>query len=169
MPSSIKSLESTLLKDILSNDYTDKTVVDVWAGCRQKCDLLKWTVDKIIWVEVFEPYIEQYKLEDKYDHIINKDVMSCYRELDVWDIRIFWDILEHLSVSDAQRIIRYLQSEQKIIYIQVPYMYPQDEAFWNKYEIHLQPDLTEEVFNERYPWFVLLARDTEVWLYKFTP
>jgi hypothetical protein len=48
-------------------------------------------------------------------------------------------------------------------------MYPQDEAFWNKYEIHLQPDLTEEVFNERYPWFELLARDTEIWLYKFTP
>jgi hypothetical protein len=38
-------------------------------------------------------------------------------------------VLEHLSVKDAQEIIEYLKENKKVIYVQVPYMYPQDEAF----------------------------------------
>ncbi len=168
MPSSIKSLESILEKDFLENySYKQLTVIDVWAGTWQKSDLLKKYTWKMIWVEVFKPYIEQNLLEEKYDTIINEDIMDIYDKLE-WDIRIFGDVLEHLSVEDAQEIINYLKDKWVIIYIQIPRMYPQWIEFWNKYEIHLQPDITKEVFNERYPWFELLWEDSEIGLYKFT-
>lgn len=168
MPTSIKSLEWVLREDFINSWYTGLSIVDVWAGTWQKCDLLRDLSEMIYGIEVFQPYIEQNNLYAKYNSVLNENIMDIYKKIK-WKVWIFWDILEHLSVKDAQEIIEYLKRKQYIIYVQVPYMYPQDEAFGNKYEIHLQPDLTEENFNERYPWFVLLARDTEIGLYKFTP
>lgn len=168
MPTSISSLEWTLKQDFIDSWYSCLSVVDVWAGSWQKWRLLREHTDMMYAIEVWKPYIEQYNLYDLYNSVLEENVMDIYKKVKgkVW---IFGDILEHLSIKDAQEIIEYLKKNWYIIYVQVPYMYPQDEAFWNKYEIHLQPDLTEENFNERYPWFKLLARDTEVGLYKFTP
>lgn len=167
MPSSIASMESLLKQNFIDSWYTGLSIVDVWAGSWQKWKLLRDVSDMIYAVEVFQPYIDQYQIGNIYNSVINENIMDIYKKIKakVW---IFGDILEHLSVNDAQEIIEYLKRKQYIIYVQVPYMYPQWEEFWNKYEIHLQPDLTEENFLERYPWFVLLGRDTEVWLYKFT-
>lgn len=168
MPTSISSLEGILKQDFIDSWYSCLSVVDVWAGSWQKWRLLREHTDMMYAIEVWKPYIEQYNLYDLYNSVLEENVMDIYKKVKgkVW---IFWDILEHLSIKDAQEIIEYLKKNWYIIYVQVPYMYPQDEAFGNKYEIHLQPDLTEENFNERYPWFKLLARDTEVGLYKFTP
>lgn len=166
MPTSIKSLEWVLLEDYVSN-HNNSIVIDIGAGTGQKSDLLRRFTKQIVWVEVFHPYVEQYNTKSKYDVLIEDDIMNVYKDI-VGDVWIFGDVLEHLSVENAQEIISYLKDKWVVIYVQVPYMYPQDEAFGNKYEIHLQPDITEEVFNERYPWFKLLSRDTEVWLYKFT-
>lgn len=168
MPTSIASLEPLLKQDFIDSWYTWLSIVDVWAGSWQKGKLLRDLSEMIYAVEIFKPYIEQYKIDNIYNSVINENIMDIYKTIKakVW---IFWDILEHLSVEDAQKIITYLKNRDYIIYVQVPYMYPQDEAFGNKYEIHLQPDLTEENFLERYPWLKLLGRDTQVWLYKFTP
>ena len=42
--------------------------------------------------------------------------------------------------------------------IGVPFLYPQDELYGNPWERHIQADLTEELFNERYPGFKMLVR-----------
>lgn len=168
MPTSIKSLEGVLRQDFIDSWYTGLSIVDVWAWTWQKCDLLRDLSEMIYWIEIFEPYIQQNNLHDKYNSVINQNIMDIYKKIK-WKIWIFWDILEHLSVDDAQEITTYLKNKWYVIYIQVPYLYPQWIEFWNKYEEHLQPDITEEIFNERYPWFKLLARDTEIGLYKFTP
>lgn len=168
MPTSIKSLESILRKDFIDSWYTWLSIVDIWAWSWQKWLLLRDLTDMMYAVEVWKPYIDQYNIGSIYNSVLNENIMDIYKKIK-WKVWIFGDILEHLSVKDAQEIIEHLKSHWYIIYVQIPYMYPQDEAFGNKYEIHLQPDLTEENFNERYPWFKLLARDTEVGLYKFTP
>ena len=38
--------------------------------------------------------------------------------------------------------------------IAIPYQYKQGEIFNNKAEIHIQDDLTPELFDERYPGYI---------------
>lgn len=61
------------------------------------------------------------------------------------------DILEHMTVDDGQVLLKRLVQHCRELIVIVPYEYPQHELYGNKYEIHLQPDLTLENVPERYP------------------
>ena len=43
----------------------------------------------------------------------------------------------------------------------VPFMYPQGEIYGNPYEVHIQEDLTLEVFDQRYPGFKPIFIDSK--------
>ena len=73
-----------------------------------------------------------------------------------YDLIIFGDVIEHLSVPDAQRVLAYARPRCRDMIVAVPYLYPQGPAYGNPYEIHLQPDLTAERFRQRYPGFEVL-------------
>lgn len=68
------------------------------------------------------------------------------------------DILEHLSVKDAQMTIAYAKDHCDMLVIAIPYQLEQ-EANDNPTELHIQPDLTNEIFNERYPGFTLFCNN----------
>ena len=85
-------------------------------------------------VEVWEPNIRTHNLND---------------------LVIFGDILEHLPVKEAQEVIEYAKEHSDMIVAAVPYKFPQDEIYGNPYERHIQDDLTEDVFMERYKGFTL--------------
>ena len=93
-----------------------------------------------------------------------KQIIHMYRE--VWcadianfkpkryDLIIFGDVIEHLEVREAQKVLETVECTDMIV--AVPYLYPQGILYGNPYEIHRQPDLTAEVFAERYPGFEVL-------------
>ena len=103
-------------------------------------------------VEIFAPNIQQEKLREKYTQVYHADI----RDFDlphIYDLIIMGDVLEHLSIEDAQIVLEKLKANTEYLLVAVPYKLPQGELYGNKAEIHLQPDLTIESFDELYPGF----------------
>lgn len=104
-------------------------------------------------VEVWEPNILGHHLKDKYRMVIADDIRNV--EYIHYDLVIFGDIIEHLTVEDAQRVIEYAKQHSDMIIVAVPYQFKQDAMYGNPYERHIQDDLTEDIFMERYKGFTL--------------
>ena len=105
-------------------------------------------------VEVFEPNIRDNHLEEKYNRVFNMNIKDCAYLY--YDCIIFGDIIEHLTVEDAQRVLKYAEEHSKHIIVAVPFLFKQGELYGNKYEIHIQDDLTKKLFDERYPGYEVL-------------
>ena len=132
------------------------TVLDVGA-----CDgvwakfLLSLDPDIIIdGVEAYELNVIMHSLHRFYRNVYTMDI-DDYRYAH-YDMIIFGDVIEHMTVEKAQRVLKYAWDRCDDMIIGVPYMYPQDELYGNPYEVHKQPDLTPEIFDERYPGFELI-------------
>ena len=69
------------------------------------------------------------------------------------------DVLEHIPKYEAMNLVDRINSAGKKCLIAVPYLYEQGEYDGNVHEIHHQPDLTNEIFLERYPSMCLLFKD----------
>jgi SAM-dependent methyltransferase len=140
--------------------FIDKTVskkskiLDVGPGNGTYSALLKPLGYELDCLEIFEPYIEKYNLSEKYNKVILGNIV--YFDIEDYDFIILGDILEHLSREDAKNILNRLKDKCKELIVVVPYYLPQDEVFGNKYEIHLQPDLDDEIMAEHYPMLEMI-------------
>ena len=97
--------------------------------------------------EVWEPNIKW--LQGKYDKIFHCDIDKL--EYGFYDVIIFGDVLEHMPVRNAQRVLAYADEHSTDYIVAVPYNYYQGAIYGNPFERHLQPDLTPEIVLERYP------------------
>lgn len=102
-------------------------------------------------VEIFRPYIKKHKLDEKYRKVFQENI--CLFKYDYYDLIIFGDVLEHMSVKAAQEVIAYAKPRCKNMLIAVPFESEQGAIRNNPWEVHIQPDLTPEKFEERYPGF----------------
>ena len=141
----------------LKDNFSDMSkVLDVGAGCGTYYNYLHDYFKHIDAVEVFKPNIDNYNLEMYYDNVYNVDILDFkYNKYD-YDIIIFGDVLEHLSVEDAQNVLNYALDRCEEVIVAVPYELAQGVVEDNVYEIHKQPDLTPENVLERYPNLQLL-------------
>ena len=105
-------------------------------------------------VEIFQPNIKEHRLLEKYNRCICMDIADY--NFPYYDLIIFGDVIEHMTVDKAQRVLGYARNRCKDMIIGVPWLYPQGELYGNPYEKHLQADLTEELFNKRYPGYEIL-------------
>jgi hypothetical protein len=71
---------------------------------------------------------------------------------DRYDLVLMGDVLEHLSVSDAQELIGRMSNVREVM-IAVPFEYPQGPWGGVESERHIQDDLTHDIFMQRYPGF----------------
>lgn len=146
------------VKEYLKGKFTENArILDVGAGCGTYYNLLSDYFKEIDGVEVFEPNIKHYELDKKYNHVYNKNITDF--KYDFYDIIIFGDIIEHLDIKEAQKVLKYAYSSCKEMIVAVPYMCEQGEYGGNIYEIHKQDDLTKENMLERYPMLKLLYAD----------
>ena len=111
-------------------------------------------------IEVWRPNVQKYLLYDKYTNLFVKNITEFNYPRN-YDVVIFGDILEHLEVEEAQKVLETAQLHSKEVIVAVPFLYPQGEKDGNKYEIHKQADLTEEIFAQRYPAFEQLWPNTK--------
>jgi len=105
-------------------------------------------------VEAWKPYIVKYKLNDKYRKITHASIVD-FDDFD-YDVVVMGDVLEHLTVEDGQKVIKKVYPRCKEFVVAVPFLLKQDAIHGNPYEIHVQPDLTPELFEKRYPGFKAL-------------
>lgn len=158
MPYSYNKYKQEIKESMLENINSRSNILDVGAGSGCYGDMLFGEFNKIDALEIFPDYIEMFKLKEKYDNVIVGNIISF--NFINYDFIIMGDIIEHLSVTDAQSILSQIEEEKKAVLVSVPYLYEQGESFGNIYETHLQPDLTLEVMSERYSHLSLLYGDS---------
>ena len=152
------------IKDYLKRQYKgDIKVLDVGAGSGTYYNLLGKYFPNIEAVEVFKPNIEKYALESKYKRVYNANIVDF--KYDFYDLIIFGDIIEHLEVEEAKKVLEYAKDRCKELIVAVPYCYEQGEVDGNIYEIHKQSDLTPQIMSERYPYLQLLYGNNEYGYY----
>lgn len=135
----------------------ESKILDVGPGSGTYWSLLHEKFENIDGVEIFAPNIEKFQLKNKYKNIFNCDIKDF--KYTYYDLIIFGDVLEHLTIEEAQKVLDYAYTRCWNLIVAVPYMYEQGICEGNIYEIHKQPDLTPENVLERYPKLKLLYGD----------
>ena len=168
MPTSYNYFKKEIQQYIVAHCHPYARILDVGAGCGTYSDLLKdYDVGDIDAVEIWQPYIDQYKLNEKYTYVYNKDIRNFSEEfLSSYDFIILGDVLEHLSHEDATELLAKLDRNQKKYVVAVPYSMEQGEYEGNVHETHLQPDLTPENMSTKYPNLELLYSNQWYGYYK---
>ena len=116
-----------------------RSVLDVGAGAGMWIDALAhrapgpqhWTA-----LEVWEPYISQFRLTERYSAVLLDDARSA-RLPDV-DLAIAGDVLEHMERSDSEVLLERLLHHARHVLVSVPIIhYEQGALEGNPYETHV--------------------------------
>ena len=101
-------------------------------------------------IEIFEPYIEKYSLNDHYKKIIVADIREYdLSDLGRFDIAIAGDVLEHMTAEEAVAVVDKLKSVADTVIVSIPIgHHPQGECEGNPNEAHIVDDWTDERFRE---------------------
>ena len=99
-------------------------------------------------IEIFAKNIIRHDLMSKYRHIVHGDIRKY--QYDYYDLIIFGDVLEHMTVQEAQEVLRYAIPRCRDLIVAVPFQWVNRSHYGNKYEIHIQDDLTPKNVLERY-------------------
>ena len=138
---------------IRQNIPHNETILDVGA-CDGKWRYLLYDYPYMDAVEIFEPNADS--IRHMYRNMYNGDILD-YR-YEHYGLVIFGDMLEHMTVENAQKVLRYAEEHADNILVVVPFKYEQDAMYGNEHERHIQSDLTPKLFNKRYPGYEVLIR-----------
>jgi hypothetical protein len=145
------------MREYVTNTYPkDWSVLDIGCGHGHYAKLLKhhFSVKNFDGIEVWEPYIQEYNLNNLYTNIYNVNILNF--NFNYYDLIIMGDVLEHLSRDDGVNLINKLASKCTELLVIVPYYLPQDIVNDNVYEVHLQPDLDDDIMSQYYPSLELI-------------
>lgn len=146
MPYSDRSLRPWIASRLRDLGVMTDSVVDVGAGAGTARGFYgrlfpgaRWTA-----IEVWEPYVTEFRLEDRYDRVIAADVRHI--EFPAAGLVLFGDVLEHMPADDAVRVWDRARAVSSWLVIGVPVLdYPQGEVCGNPYEAHQHQWTTESV------------------------
>ena len=116
-------------------------------------------------VEVFHPNIINHRRCDLYRNVFWKNIVD-FDWYTHYDVIIFGDVIEHLSVEDARKVIGYAWPRCHEMIVSVPFKFKQGAIYGNDYERHIQDDLTHDLFMERYHGFEVLHQEFNYCYYK---
>lgn len=133
---------------VKSNFEKGSSCLDVGACDGKWSDLLGdyLTMDA---VEIYAPNVQKHKLIQKYKNIFITDIRSF--KYSHYDLIILGDVLEHMTVEDAQKVLDYAWDRCDDLIVAVPYQWVNRSHYGNPWEVHVQDDLTPENVLERYP------------------
>jgi len=152
-----------------------------------KDEIVKWIKDRFpegstcldvgacdgIWSDLLRHHLEMYACEiwkPNVDRIASKYEVVFWTDISLlfypyYDLVIFGDVLEHMSVEKAQKVLEYAKDHCKDYIVAVPFMYSQGELYGNPYEKHIQNDLNDKTIAERYPQLELILKPTNDYAY----
>lgn len=127
-------------------ELNPKTVLDVGAGQGVYLNLIRESLGQnviVSAVEVWKPYIDQFNLQNRYDHLYPIDVREMI-DFD-YDLVILGDILEHMTELDAIALWDRISKKARYAIISIPIIhYHQDAINGNPYEVHVDEDWNTE-------------------------
>jgi len=162
MPHSSTDFKLEIQSHLDKNFSRDIKILDVGPGAgmyghllSKYSNVLNYSLGfKLDCLEIYPPYIEKYNLKDVYENTFEGDI--CSFDFTNYDYIILGDILEHLTIKDAQRVINKINDNKIKCMVAVPYLSKQGKHEGNIYETHLQEDLTPKIIKQRYPSLKLL-------------
>ena len=144
---------------VRENFPTDASILDVGA-CDGK------------WKKLLPEYENFDAVEAWWNNIAN---LGAYRkafhadirefEYEWYDLIIFGDIVEHMTAAEAKKMLDYAAPRCRDMIIAVPFLYKQGAIHGNPYEVHVQDDLTAELFEKRYPGYEVLCAAAKNYCY----
>lgn len=153
------------ITDYLKERFDENaSILDVGAGEGLYLEYLQPYFKNIEAIEIYKPNITRYHLKKRYKKVYNEDI-RCFT-YDYYDIIIFGDIIEHLEVNEAQKVLEYALDRCQEMIVAVPYLNPQGIEEGNIYEIHKQADLTDKIMRERYPYLKNVYKTSYYGYYK---
>jgi len=142
-------------------------VLDVGAGAGKGATVFGPPLSREVHgLEIFRKYIDEFDLRTKYAEVFCGNIMDwspC--QLSKYDLLVAGDVLEHLTIDDARKLIRNCQLSGCSMIVQVPFLYEQGPENGNEYERHIQPDLTRDLMAVRYPMLFEVLADPRLGLY----
>ena len=162
---SINYGKAEIIMLILNEVPRDEVILDVGA-CDGKWHKMLGPYYTMDAVEIFTPSIEVYGLESKYRKVYNCDIKDLkYKH---YGCVVFGDVIEHMTVEDAQKTLEYAKKHADLVVVGVPYLWPQGRCYGNAWEEHIQEDLTHDLFMERYPGFELFMKQENYGWYTYS-
>jgi SAM-dependent methyltransferase len=121
-----------------------KRIVDFGCGEGLYHKIMQPHLPDVHWtgVEIWEPYVDQFQLRDKYDRIVLADCRTIdWADLGAVDLAIFGDILEHMTQEEAAAVVTRALAVASYVVISIPVVHlPQDAQHGNPYEVHVKDD-----------------------------
>ncbi len=160
MPTSSKygKLYSALMIKKLRELLPVQSILDVGVGKGTYFDILSPHLENIKWsgIEVWEPYIERYNLEKKYQILISQDVRQIdFSQGPYYDLTLFGDIIEHMTKKEAQILINAVIPKSNLIMISIPIIpFPQVAVEGNPFEEHIKEDWSHGEVLESFPHII---------------
>lgn len=115
------------------------SVLDIGPGAGTYAKLLRPHLPGTeMWgIEVFEPYVERYGLNDLYDRVLVTDARTA--PFPTVDVVILGDVLEHMQLTEAVEVWhRALRAARMAVFASLPIIdYPQGALEGNCHETHL--------------------------------
>lgn len=151
----------TTIQHILSKT-TVNNVLDIAAGAGTYYNIYSrdnkflthanWTA-----IEVWQPYIEDYKLTSLYETVILSDArLVNYGELPKMDIVFAGDVLEHMTKEEALTLAENVLNSHRCLIVSIPVVHwPQGDLEGNPYEIHVKDDWSDKEVREAFGGYIL--------------
>ena len=121
-----------------------KTVLDLACGYGLWGHIIRAAADNggtdcyLVGCDIWRPYLAISKKYKAYDDFVLCDVKHLPFNDHSVDFAVSFEVIEHLSKTDAYNYLRQLKSISKKVLISTPAgYYPQDEMRGNKYEKHI--------------------------------
>ena len=133
------------MTDIITTVIKPTTVLDVGAGAGKYGSIVKlWDPSvHVTALEVWEPYVDEFKLRERYDEVLVTDVRT-HDDFD-YELVILGDVLEHMSEAEAVALWQKVASQARYAVVSIPIIhYHQGEEHGNPFQRHVEEDWTHE-------------------------
>lgn len=122
-----------------------KTVLDVGCGAGKLLRRYKQPGQRWVGIEIWEPYVERYRLRRQYDKIIVADARQLTLKPNSFDLAFAGDVLEHMTEAEAVTLFARLRQAARYCVISIPMgWYPQGTVYGNVHETHITNNWTPE-------------------------
>lgn len=128
------------IREILAG-LKPKKILDVGAGAGSLLKRYKRNGQQWHGVEIWQPYVEKYKLDEIYHTLTVGDAREIDYGTDRYDVAFAGDVLEHMETTEAAELLSKLRRAAQVVIVSIPIgKYPQGEYEGNPYERHVKDD-----------------------------